>query len=495
MTLNRWPQFASALASIIARPPAQWSELFRARFSRQSPSLAAEARGFLDLHSTTDLLTRALPTAEPISLSGLVLRERYVIERHLGSGGMCEVYLANDLEVNERVAIKLLLPNLAGDPYLLALLRRELRISRAIQHPSVCRTFGIDETILPNGQQIRFIVMEFLDGETLASIVSRGPLMETQAKRIVTQILEGLAAAHAVGVLHGDMKCLNVIMAARAGDTEPRAVITDFGLARRLGPAQGQSATLQGKIMGTAAYMPPEQFAGLPLTAAADLHAVGVIFFRMLTGRLPFEQQSWHDTARMRATQKAPFVRSLQPSISHQVNRCVARALEADPADRPQTADEMVSMLAGSQSLHWTGRSRRRALIAGVSLVPGAVLTGVGWTLATKRIPQTNPVVEHHLRLGEEFVGRRTPHDFQQALQGQDPGTGGLEVSIVPVARQNLDDCQRVAPIFIQQHCDMREAGLLYTVCCKGSPTIRKRILIASIHRFLDRLPIHRIEQ
>lgn len=395
----------------------------RQKLPSDRPSLLAEAMELAALQSEEGELFKTPlfppPPVEPDKLpAGTILRERYAIQRHLGSGGMCEVYLADDAEAGEQVAIKLLNEGLSADPYLVALLRRELRIGRSIQHPNVCRTYGIDDALLPDGEKARFIVMEYLEGETLAKRISRGPLDEEEAEGILQKILDGLEAAHQLNILHGDLKCSNIIMARRAGEASPVPVITDFGLARRLGPSQQQSTALSGKIMGTALYMPPEQFQGGVLTAAADFYSAGVILFHMLSGRYPFEGQTWQETARMRTTQAAPSLRTLRPQTSRRLSRFIEVALSGAADERPQSVTEMRQALRRS----WVpnpGRllRKRRGLLSGALLGVMSLSGGIWWWASPRQGTTENPQLEQHIKLGSEFAARRTREGFQEALR------------------------------------------------------------------------------
>ncbi len=415
MGSDRWNQFASILASVAVYPRSRWNAILRERMPEASDSLIVEAVEYLDLSSAVDELTPRIPESNQRLAPGSVLRDRYVIVRSVGKGGLCEVYLAEDREAGDRVAIKALSDAYAQDPYLLALLRRELRISRALSHPNICRTFGIEDATLPDGSLLRFIVMEYLEGETLGDVLGRGPIDEAAARPIVEEVLDALEAAHKLNILHGDMKCSNVILTNKT--SEQKAMVTDFGLARRLGPSQTQSLAVGNHVMGTIMYMPPEQFEGKPLTPAADIHALGVMMFRMVTGRFPFQGENWQETANLRRTQAAPDVRSINPKISDAWARCTMRALEADAVDRPQTIDEMRQVLRTGAGLSLTRRSRTRVrqTFAG-ALVIAAALSGYIWYDRANQAPPQNPEVLRHLKLGNEFLARRARGDFAQAL-------------------------------------------------------------------------------
>jgi len=216
---------------------------------------------------------------------GDVLHERFEIEELLGQGGAGEVYRAYDRHREIRIALKALRPSRIDDFSSMDSLRNELNIATRVSHPNVCRLFDI--TVAPPGAgNTNFITMELLAGESLAARVRKGPLPTAEAYPIVQQLINGLAAAHALGIVHRDLKSANVLLVpAQSG---VRAVITDFGLAKEIRAGADLTVTVS-EVAGTPAYMAPEQLAGKPASRAADIHALGVVMFEMVTGRLPFE--------------------------------------------------------------------------------------------------------------------------------------------------------------------------------------------------------------
>ncbi len=217
---------------------------------------------------------------------GELLAGRYRVLRFIGNGGMGEVYEAEDCELHERVALKTILPEIARQPESIQRFKREIQLARKVTHPNVCRIYDLvyHETTI-------FLTMEMLEGETLAQRLLRTGAMTTEvAFPLVAQIVAGLAAAHRAGIVHRDLKCSNVMLVAtKARDAEIRAVIMDFGLARRNAvgddPA-GLNSTTQA-ITGTPAYMAPEQVEGRAVTSAADIYALGIVMYEMVTGRSP----------------------------------------------------------------------------------------------------------------------------------------------------------------------------------------------------------------
>lgn len=264
---------------------------------------------------------------------GTVLGERYRIVAPLGSGGMGEVYRADDLRLGQTVALKFVS---RARPDLNRRLLEELRIGREISHPNVCRLYDIAEV---DGHI--FISMEFISGEDLASLLRRiGRLPAERAITVARQICAGVAAAHDRGVIHRDLKPGNVMIDGRG-----RASITDFGL------AVVEEASAQHVSAGTPAYMAPEQLEGKPATVQSDLYALGLILYELFTGRRAFEAKSTRElVARQRAADfelPSIAVRDLPASME----RVIVRCLDPDPLKRPESAGRILQDLPGSDAL------------------------------------------------------------------------------------------------------------------------------------------------
>ncbi|TML47298.1 MAG: serine/threonine protein kinase, partial [Actinobacteria bacterium] len=214
---------------------------------------------------------------------------RYRLVVRLGAGGMSEVWAADDTELGRRVALKLLARD--ADP---ARFEREAQAVAALGHPNICRLYDYGEA---DGRP--FMVLEYLGGGTLEDrLVPGEPYPREETERIARELAAGLAHAHARGLIHRDLKPANVLF-----DDEGVAKIADFGIARLVGSG---TLTEAGTLLGTAAYISPEQAQGLPATAASDVYSFGVILYRMLAGRLPFESESPIELARMHI-QERPF--------------------------------------------------------------------------------------------------------------------------------------------------------------------------------------------
>jgi serine/threonine protein kinase/tetratricopeptide (TPR) repeat protein len=265
---------------------------------------------------------------------GNLFADRYLIEKLLGRGGMGSVYRVHDHEVGETVALKLLDAS-AATPESIERFRREVRLARRVTHRNAARTYDLGEF-----QGWRFLTMEYVDGESLRTHIGRGTgLSAARSVNFARQMAEGLAAAHAAEVVHRDLKPANVLI-ERSG----RVVITDFGIARGL---QSSEATLQtGGLLGTPAYMAPEQIAGEEIEATADIYALGLILFEMLTGRLPFVGDSPMAVALARLHQNLPPL-DAEPGIPPRLAPVLERCLQRSASERIRSAAELAELLVG----------------------------------------------------------------------------------------------------------------------------------------------------
>lgn len=272
--------------------------------------------------------------------TGALLAGRYRIDHFIARGGMGEVYAAHDCVLAEGIALKTVTNTSSGDMGALSALRAEVTLSRKISHPNVCRMHDIGVHVSQAAPQLTFLTMEYVDGESLGARVGReGAIPEAEAARLLAGILMGLQAAHDAGVLHRDLKSDNVMLRHRPG-AEPMPVIMDFGLASALSPNSSRVSSEQAMV-GSLAYMAPEQVQGDALRVATDIYSVGVIFFEMLTGQLPFKASSPALAALKRLHEPAPRVRSIDPRISPTLDRILAKALQHRPQDRYPSARAM----------------------------------------------------------------------------------------------------------------------------------------------------------
>ena len=314
--------------------------------------------------------------------AGETLAARYRIRRFIAVGGMGEIYEAEDLELGEPIAIKAIRGELAREDHLFWL-KREVQAMRRVQHPNVCRVFDLVQSKTVDGRNIVFLTMELLEGETLSDKLRRdGPMTERQALPLLRQMVAALSAAHKAGVVHRDFKCGNVMVVPRP-DGAPRAVVTDFGLARQI-PQDRRTTILNSSrtsmaCYGTPAYMSPEQIQGEKVGPAADIYALGVVLYEMLTGELPYPENSPLAMA-VRKTRERPIApETLAPALRPTWSAAMLKCLEADPKKRFADAREILTYLETRSRGRLWWRLLRRGHAGKLKLAAAtAVLAGIG---------------------------------------------------------------------------------------------------------------------
>jgi tetratricopeptide (TPR) repeat protein/TolB-like protein len=315
---------------------------------------------------------------EPPLPAGMVLSGRHRIVTFLARGGMGEVYEAVDQELGEPVALKTIRPAIAQDERILDRFFREIRLARRVTHPNVLRVFDFGRHV-GEGRSVVFLTMELLRGETLAERLRRGRLTPAEALPLVEQMVAGLAAAHAAGVIHRDLKPANVFLVP--GEAGVRVVVTDFGLARDApGQGSGDDGSATGRIVGTAAYMAPEQVTGGPLSPATDIYALGLVLYEMVTGTRPFEGSNPLSVASRRLTEPPPPPRLRAPELGVAWGAAILRCLAVDPARRFARVEDLLPALQGRP-----GRTRRY-------LVPTLALLAVAGVATAWLARPTTPV-------------------------------------------------------------------------------------------------------
>jgi eukaryotic-like serine/threonine-protein kinase len=273
-------------------------------------------------------------------VSAVEIASRYRLESRLGYGGMSTVHLAFDMRLERRVAVKLLAEHLAEDPTFVSRFQREAQAAARLVHPNVVQVFdsGLDER---SGQH--FIVMEYIEGSSCAEILrDQGWVEVEEAASIVEQACEGLHYAHRHGVVHRDVKPGNLL---RSLDGEIK--LADFGIAKA---TEQSSITQVGSVLGTAAYLAPEQARGEEAGPPADLYALGVVAYQLISGRLPYEAASLTELALKQQQETPPMLDTLVAAATPELADAVALALALDPRDRYRTAREMGR--AVSDALH-----------------------------------------------------------------------------------------------------------------------------------------------
>ena len=264
---------------------------------------------------------------------GTVLGGRYEIQKLLGMGGMGAVYKARDLEVDRTVGLKVIRPDLAGNPAILARFKQELVLARQVTHRNIIRIYDLNEA-----DGVKFITMEYIEGEDLRTILTReGKLPPKEAVNIMRQSCSGLQAAHHEGVIHRDLKPSNIMR-----DGSGRVVIMDFGLAKTV---QGDGMTQTGMMIGTMEYMSPEQAMGSELDPRSDLFTMGLIFYELLTGNIPFRAESAIASLVKRTQERAIPLSDVDPSIPPALSLIAAKCLERDPKARYSSVQELIDDL------------------------------------------------------------------------------------------------------------------------------------------------------
>jgi eukaryotic-like serine/threonine-protein kinase len=273
------------------------------------------------------------------SLINTLFDGRYRILRKLGSGGMANVYLAEDEELGRRVAVKILNDRYANDDLFIERFRREAKSAAGLSHPNIVSIYDRGQA-----EGTYYIAMEVIEGRSLKELIlTRGALPIGTAIAYAKQLLEALRFAHRHGIIHRDIKPHNVLVSAdqHAKAHEPRLKVTDFGIARH-GASQMTEA---GSIMGTAQYLSPEQARGAPVTAASDLYSAGVVLYEMLTGKVPFTGDSAIEIAMKHVNDLPAPPSGLRPEIPVELDQIVLRALAKDPDERYQSAEEFIEDL------------------------------------------------------------------------------------------------------------------------------------------------------
>jgi tetratricopeptide (TPR) repeat protein len=385
MSPRTWRQVKEVYTTASELPAAE-REPYLERIGRDNARVATEAQRLLKLDQGAEeqLASLRVPSGLLAAVAerrtffdGERLAGRYQIRRFLASGGMGEVYEAEDLERGERIAIKTIRPELAQDTHL-SWLQREIALASRIQHPNICR---VHDLVRAEGRV--FLTMEMLEGETLAAHLRRhGALSERQALPIIRQIIAGLNAAHSAGVIHRDLKPSNIMIVPRP-EGASRVVVMDFGLARQSPVDQTTMHSHTWSIgIGTPAYMAPEQIEGRKSTDASDIYSLGVVLFEMLTGHLPFANDSPLSLAVRKTREESPSALLYSPNLRPAWARVLRRCLHPNPSHRYAAVTEILPALESRSRyryLHrrarrWVLSSRNTLLLALFFILAGAAL-------------------------------------------------------------------------------------------------------------------------
>ena len=278
------------------------------------------------------------PSETAILDGGQILGGRFEIREMLGIGGMGAVYKAYDRDIDRVIALKCIRPELARDQEIIQRFTQELLLARQIAHKNVIRIFDVRDS-----GGMKFITMEYVEGRDLGSLVeAKGKLTIPESVAIASQIVSGLACAHAEGVVHRDLKPSNIMV-----EPQGRVVVMDFGLARA--DSMAGQMTQTGAVMGTYQYMSPEQAKGNKADARSDIFTVGIILYELLTGRTPYSADSAMASLLKRTQEPAVPPSQIDPAIPRPLNAIVTKCLERDLAKRYQTADDLLNDLKAFQ--------------------------------------------------------------------------------------------------------------------------------------------------
>ncbi|HEY8042374.1 MAG TPA: protein kinase [Polyangiaceae bacterium] len=275
----------------------------------------------------------AQPAKPTDPMLGRVIAGRYRLEARIGEGGMGVVYRARHVLIDRIVAVKLIRPDLRGETHLRAWMLREARAANRVDHAHIIDIHDIGET--EEGEL--YLVMEYLVGQSLSSELARGSMALARGVDILEQMCAALARAHDLGVVHRDLKSDNILLTTRGGRKD-FVKILDFGLAHL---AMDPRLAPKGAVFGTPEYMAPEQARGEEATAQSDLYALGVLFFEMLTGQLPFRSDDRETLLEMQRTSIAPRPRSIKPDVLPNAEGIVVKLLEKDRRKRFQDAHHL----------------------------------------------------------------------------------------------------------------------------------------------------------
>ncbi len=276
-----------------------------------------------------------MPSDRPLAVRlAEALGDAYTIEGEIGRGGMGVVYRARDERLQRRVAIKVLPPELAFQQDIRERFTREAQTAARLSHPHIVPIHSVGE-----GQGLVYFVMGYVDGESVAArIRRRGHLPLEEARRIMMETADALSAAHAMSVIHRDIKPDNILLEGTRG----RVMVTDFGIAKALSSTSGATLTGIGVAIGTPAFMSPEQAAGeRDIDGRSDLYSLGVVAYQMLTGALPFSAPSVAGILMKQITEQAPDLRTKRPDTPEDLAQAVGRCLEKDPENRWASADAL----------------------------------------------------------------------------------------------------------------------------------------------------------
>ncbi|HEU5154399.1 MAG TPA: serine/threonine-protein kinase [Gemmatimonadales bacterium] len=363
---------------------------------------------------------RTLETAR--DLVGQIVAERYHIQKKLGEGGMGQVYLAEHVKMGRRCAIKIMAQSMMNDADAISRFNREAANASRISHPHVCAVYDFGET----REGLIYLAMEYIEGKTLSALLDEGGAMPLpRAAGIISQTADALQAAHDLGIVHRDLKPDNImVMAGRGRDI---VKVVDFGIAKTTdAKSSGQKVTKTGLVVGTPEYMSPEQLSGDPCDGRSDLYSLALVFYRMITGKLPFEADSAQETMIKRLTDEPMPLALARPDLRFPalVQTVLNRSLTRSPADRYATAVEFGRDLATA-----TASMTSVDLEAGTQVVKPEDMDRL---LATVPATRVDPEIQR-ISQGLKTVVARAGEADKAGGAGKAVGEGGKAVKKIPV--------------------------------------------------------------
>ena len=287
-------------------------------------------------------------TAVAADLVGAIVADRYRILQKLGEGGMGTVYLAEHVKMGRMSAIKVISKSLTQDADAIARFNREAANASRVNHPNVCAVYDFGET----EDGVIYLAMEFIEGESLTDLIDReGALAPKRAADIARQTAEALEAAHEFGIVHRDLKPDNIMITKTRGGSD-HAKVVDFGIAKAAGGDEKQNVTKTGLVVGTPEYMSPEQLSGDAVDGRSDIYSLALVFFRMLTGTLPFQADTAQEAMIKRLTDEPLKLKDALPEggFPTALQIVMDRALQRLPSDRYSSAAEFGADVAGTVS-------------------------------------------------------------------------------------------------------------------------------------------------